>query len=315
LKNTLLIDEDIVCNNLKKRKEACDKLKIKIDDAISRQQRKNISSSLYHCERKEFEMTVVKFNEQFKSLTCYPLGEEQPFWFLHFDDIFSEIFEPGQKYRILASVAKKINDKNPNRYICNIERIVPISIYDAYRSLFNKKEILERNRWERPLRWNERQEQNRNESILQEKIRSLEEQEKQTSINKNKLLAAALPLDKILQDFSRLGVQSVHSVPSSMSFVQNRDYHGAHRYFVALKQLLGLDGNAHEALERLEQMGVAGIPKVYERWCLLQVIKALTEDFGFTSTKNWKEGLLAQMVGAGKKDNIQLKFIVPLWEG
>ena len=46
------------------------------------------------------------------------------------------------------------------------------------------------------------------------------------------------------------------------------------------------------SLEEIDAIGLVNMPLMYERWCLLQIIKVLKESFRFIPQSNWKYQLI-----------------------
>ena len=273
-----------------------DKFEAKVSEAISRQTPKNPKLK---GKPKPFRIVVHKRSGN----NLWLCQMQNNFYFeLEFDNILY----PESTYQISAHIAAKVDEQKPNNYIWNITKIVCLSKENELKTLRKEKEKLEKNAWKRPPDENERKERNRDKAELKRKINSLEQQMKkyevQDPIKKN-----IGHLARIGRNFSIICPKTAPDMPPSMSFLENPDYRGTHSSFMELKKLLLLDDKMLDILGRVEHIGILEIPKVYERWCLLQVIKMIGK-FGFTSVDGWSKKLLVQLIELKKKKNIRLSF-------
>ena len=81
-----------------------------------------------------------------------------------------------------------------------------------------------------------------------------------------------------------------------MSFVQNPFYAKAKSSFSKINKLDGMDGDLFNSLFEFDQIGIINIPILYERWCLLQIIKLLSGTFGFVLSDNWQNMLINSVI-------------------
>ena len=78
-----------------------------------------------------------------------------------------------------------------------------------------------------------------------------------------------------------------------MTFVQNPDYQFIHSGYKKIRELTSLtDDDLLLSLEKIEEIGLINMPLLYERWCLLQLIKVLVQNYGYTPTDDWKKELI-----------------------
>jgi hypothetical protein len=91
-----------------------------------------------------------------------------------------------------------------------------------------------------------------------------------------------------------------------MTFIQNQNYQGAHKSYKKIMDSAGLDEDEFAYLEEFESISILDIPMIYERWCLLQIIKVLNDKLLFTPENGWKRNLLQQVLQTSK--NISLVF-------
>lgn len=83
----------------------------------------------------------------------------------------------------------------------------------------------------------------------------------------------------------RLGVAPLLHVVPSIVFLQAPHYAGALSAFRRLKEISGLEQKAIDDLLSLEEAGIKDWPSIYERWCLVSLIRVLQDDFKFVFDK------------------------------
>lgn len=89
-----------------------------------------------------------------------------------------------------------------------------------------------------------------------------------------------------------LKIKTSHHFPNNMVFIQNPHYSAAHKYFKSIIKNSNIKRDDLEQLIEISQLGLIAISVLYERWVLLQIIKALTEDFGFKIEPDWQSKLI-----------------------
>lgn len=179
--------------------------------------------------------------------------------------------------------------------IHNITEMIPLSLKGKLVEWRKKRIELERNEWQYHIDKKQKIEQENHKNILQSRYMQFADTLQKINAQKEYLPVFQKKLTQISYIFSKL-CKPTSTFPASMAFIQNPDYYGAHLCYNELRNLAGLDGSTLNALEQLDHIGVVDIPTVYERWCLLQVIKIVTEVFGFTSEEGWEQRLIAQIV-------------------
>ncbi|MFB1489350.1 MULTISPECIES: hypothetical protein [unclassified Thiocapsa] len=81
------------------------------------------------------------------------------------------------------------------------------------------------------------------------------------------------------------------AVSGSMTYVQNPDYRGALAAFRIALDAANLDVSKIDQLFRLDEIGILDMPRVYERWCFLKLVRILREHYGFVPTGAYQEDL------------------------
>lgn len=224
-------------------------------------------------------------------------------------NIFMNILKSNYEYKITAyyNKDKKISKKNGGKIIKrHFEYISKIEIVNTPQ--LEQKKILKQNRWKRKLTQNEKSEFEYELKALTHKKELIEKQLDETR-QVNKLLSPSFSkLKKIKQFFIKHKIKSKYYFSGSMTFIQNPNYQGTHKIYKQIIDKSGLNDELFENMKEIESIGILDIPKVYERWCLLQIIKVLIDSFHFKPiSKNWKE-ILVNGVLESKPQNITLKF-------
>ena len=154
----------------------------------------------------------------------------------------------------------------------------------------------ERLDWEMPLRKDEKREIVRETEFLAGKNELFE----QGLYSQEEILKAIEPISLRLKKISRFfkdrNIKKSAIFPSTMSFVQNHIYSKAQSSYSKINNLDGMDGGLFNSLFAFDQIGIIEIPLVYERWCLLQLIKLLTEVYGFNLDKDWRTMLIQSVI-------------------
>ena len=173
-------------------------------------------------------------------------------------------------------------------------------------SLLSQKEKLKKKNWVRPLNRQEREEQEKEKESIRKSLSLLSnEDDKNKKIFKS-LIPTYSKIKKIEKQLLKLKIKKDYHFPGSMTFIQNPNYQGAHKLFKKIMNSSGLDDNLFDSLQEAEKIGVLDIPAIYERWCLLQIIKVLIEKYNFIPEEGWKQSLLNQVLTTRK--NIVLNF-------
>ena len=236
---------------------------------------------------------------------------------------FKDIFQRYGKYKVSAYVTSTLKKKKSSTsnsdvptekniddffWITNIEKINSLGICSdsdikSLNKLKKESDKLQNSDWVRPLTSQEKVEQDEEKKTIQRKVELLKREENNNSDIYKSLIPILSKLKKHKQQFSFLKVKANHHFPGSMTFIQNPNYQGSHKLYKKIMNSSGLDNNLFESLQETENIGILDIPAVYERWCLLQIIKVLIEKFRFIPEKGWKQSLLQQVLTT-KKDII-----------
>ena len=112
--------------------------------------------------------------------------------------------------------------------------------------------------------------------------------------------------NNLLNSCKSLGIKDYHGATtiSSMTYVQNPNYRGALRFFRRALDCANLDISKIDQLLYLDEIGILDIPIIYERWCLLMIIRVLCEHYDFTPLEKDKEDLFDTLVREWRSDKM-----------
>jgi hypothetical protein len=91
-----------------------------------------------------------------------------------------------------------------------------------------------------------------------------------------------------------------------MTFIQNPNYQGSKKIFTRFLDMKGIKEDMFKTLLLIDQIGLVDVPAIYEKWCLLQIIKVLIEEYHFIPENNWKQCLINQVLTIRK--NVKINF-------
>ena len=189
------------------------------------------------------------------------------------------------------------------KYISNIKVINPY-----LNKLLEKKISLEKLGWANKLRPEERRELKEEKKSLDLLHDSLLNHNRENKNKLNILIKSLSKLRRVKKQFIKNKISSKYYFPGSMTFIQNPNYQGAHKSYKQIINQTGLDEDQFTKLEKLEKIGILDIPKVYERWCLLQIIKVLMDKFHFIPKDDQWKDILVEQIFVKDPNNIELKF-------
>ena len=244
---------------------------------------------------------------------------------LEFDkDKFEDILKEYSEYKITAFIGKLeykwekdekkgIIHKRYFKYITSLEQI-SLSYEEVQLKKYKKmKEILPYQDWKIPLNRKEKLEREREISFLEKQTKDLANKLNINSKHFEEIESILKILFCNLKKIEKLSISKDSYFPNSMTFVQNQNYQAAHIYYNHIKNMIEINA---DFFTKIEKIGIHDLPTLYERWCLLQIIKVLMDSFHFIPEDNWKQKLLAQMLNEKyelkdekKRRNVSIKFI------
>ena len=250
-----------------------------------------------------------------KSDNWFEFNDKSSFSFEFDSLVFSDIFQPYSVYKISAYIEKKVPSRYKNGngatykrkfiYIQAIE-LMENKIINKLDQSHQEKHALEQTNWIRSLNREERKEQEYEKVALNKRSSSLAQVKEELYNLVASLEPAALKLKRVKKQLIQSKIQVHNHFPGSMTFVQNPHYQGAHKTYKQVINASGLDESLFNSLLETENIGIVDIPAIYERWCLLQIIKVLIDKYHFIPENNWKELLISQVLKNGRNVTIEL---------
>jgi len=238
----------------------------------------------------------------------------ESFLFKFNKNIFNGFFRIGNEYEITACIAKSTIPSNGKKiFLREFFQVFNLTIiHNSFEEDINKytQEIkfLEKNNWERSLTKEEREDQNRERESISKILNLINKTISDNEKVSNGFHHILPKLKKIRSFFKKNNVRVDNHFPGSMTFIQNADYLGAHKIYKQIKDASGVDEDLFDIWQESEEIGILDIPTIYERWCLLQIIKILIEKYNFLPVGgDWKSNLLKQVVK--NQYDIELLFI------
>jgi hypothetical protein len=192
-------------------------------------------------------------------------------------------------------------------------KIIGGPTYDKLRKAIEgtEREILtlDADSWTRKLTNQELAQQNK-EKVNIEKMLIILAQKQDNMHLVNKVITPKLPIAKrLLQEFQAHAIKTSSTFPNSMTFVQNPSYQGIYSQFKIIKAMAGVDDDLLIALEKIDNIPLVNISNLYERWCLVQIVKVLIQKLGYQAQQDWKKLLIKQIFEKGK--NVEIKLTNP----
>lgn len=166
---------------------------------------------------------------------------------------------------------------------------------------------LNANGWKRKLNPNEIEEQEREKKALLNRISFYSDNQKLSKYVFEKVAPKQRQLTKVIKALRQLDIIPSSKFPNSMTFVQNPHYQGIHNGYKTLREITNLaDEELLVSLENIDAIGLVNMPLMYERWCLLQIIKVLKESFRFALQGDWKY----KLIDAIKTNEVDVKIVL-----
>lgn len=171
-----------------------------------------------------------------------------------------------------------------------------------FQSEKQKAMILYSNGWIKKLSNHELSEQAREKRSVKNQLKLYEEQYKNTKLVYELLKPKLAKLKTILIGLRQLHVEPSSTFPNSMTFVQNPSYQAVHSGYKSLRNITNLnDEDLLLSLEKVDEIGLINMPILYERWCLLQIIKIIIQNYNYIPNHDWKRKLI-KIVSSGNHD-------------
>jgi len=328
IRKTKVIPSDLFDGETKLIKKSLDEIEEPIKQVLKLQEQK--------IEGMELITYTFRVGPKFKRLKGYCFLNEingkklkgDPFFNNNYavigmcDSIFSLIDELREDSGYLTfhcecSIQEGWDTSNPDKpfyyfYLNHIEDFIlpkQKTIRDELLDRVRRREKYESSDWEVALDRNEKKELVQESDFISKKNKLLENSLDENKEILNKVYPTLRRIKTINRFFKENKIKRSAVFPNSMSFVQNPFYAKAKSSYFKINKLDGMDGQLFNSLFEFDQIGLINIPILYERWCLLQIIKLLSEVFGFELSEDWQNMLIQSVVDG--KYNIEFKFVNP----
>ncbi|EPS2566123.1 nuclease domain-containing protein, partial [Escherichia coli] len=233
-------------------------------------------------------------------------------------EYYASLFQPYSDYDMVAIMPPP--SRRGTASILYPEYISKLTILADSRSLLRDKEkfsklreqgiALNENGWKTKLTPEELSEQEKERETIRKRLSYFASEHEKVGIVHQVLAPKIKPFQQVEKEWRQCKVKSKSTFPNSMTFVQNPAYQAVHSGFKKLKEQIGLaDEDILLSLEKIEAIGLVNMPLIYERWCLLQIIKVLTQAFRYLPEDNWKRKLIANI--QGNEEQISIQFFNP----
>lgn len=235
---------------------------------------------------------------------------------MHFDNEVE--VESGYEYELTGNIvtSNAVTRAGKNWYQYHVSAVHRLRViggwkYDALvaniESMKVQIEKLEMSGWSRPLSNDEREQQNREIRSINKILERLHCKEKNMSRLVNELQPKIPLFKQILKRFKVENVGISDVFPSSMSFIHNIHYQGAHSNYKIIREASGAaDDEILLSMQRIEEISLVNVSLLYERWCLLQIIKVLVQRYGYKPEQDWKRKLIKKILENGT--NVAISF-------
>lgn len=198
---------------------------------------------------------------------------------------FARIIESENITRFYFEYITKVNFS-----IDNIREVG--QLLAAKEKLINRKEYLQKNGWELPLTSNEINDLKKEREISELKLNTFNKTKEEIELISNHLPRYIDGLKKISTFFKNRNVKTNSNCPNSMVFIQNPLYANSKKIFNIIMESNGLDSEIFNSMLEIDQIGLVNISNLYEKWCLVQIIKVLKDVYKFIPEANWHSKLI-----------------------
>ncbi|TKG01203.1 nuclease domain-containing protein [Vibrio lentus] len=221
--------------------------------------------------------------------------------FIHFnDDSYADLFEKDIEYEITADIFQP--SIQGTKYIYTLNELYSVKVLDdeglnnrrdKFSEELKKALELDKRDWVKKLTPKELAEQEREKRSVQTQLTYFQQNKAKVELVFEQLEPKLAKFKSAIRMLEKIGVRPSPTFPNSMTFVQNPDYQAMHSGYKKVRELTNLtDEDLLLSLEKVENIGLVNMPLLYERWCLLQIIKVLVQNYRYQPDDEWKRQLL-----------------------
>ena len=329
LKDYRSINRDLVVKDLKRLKKQCsiEEINHELEDKLSQI---NSNISLQHLNvttsyvKLENPTNPTNSENKWWAKVKYSLHaewqqfEHDGYTILSSGSMYSSVFKSNCSYEIDAlfpapskrGKASILFPKYISRLTLLSDSLSLQSDRDNFTKLRDQGTILNENGWKTKLTPKEFSEQEKERATIRKRLSYFATEREKVRMVHQVLAPKIKPFQQVEKEWRQCKVKSKSTFPNSMTFVQNPAYQAVHSGFKKLKERIGLaDEDILLSLEKIEAIGLLNMPLLYERWCLLQIIKVLTQALRYQPEENWKRKLIANI--QGNEEQISIHFFNP----
>jgi len=174
--------------------------------------------------------------------------------------------------------------------------------------LVQRHQELEAKGWVEPLSSNEKKYNKKELNTISRKIDVLSKARSDVESFKLSLPFVINRFKKVIKTLETFKVKKSSSFPNSMVFIQNPIYAGCKSLFKEIINSNNLDSGLLNAMMQIDEISLVNTSNLYERWCLVQIIKTLKDEYNFIPQQRWKEILVKSILNSKNVKNVELIF-------
>lgn len=228
------------------------------------------------------------------------VGKTRHVFIKFIDSSHAELFQKGIEYEIHTDMREC--SQIDNKYFYTLNSLSSIKVVGGEELSKRRKKFLEerdkalkldKQDWIKKLTDAELAEQEREKRSVQTQLNYFEQNKAKVERVYEQLAPKLKKFKSAINTLAKMGVKPSPTFPNSMTFVQNPDYQAMHSGYKKILELTNLtDEDLLLSLEKVEEIGLVNMPLLYERWCLLQIIKVLVQNYHYQPDDEWKRRLL-----------------------
>lgn len=201
-----------------------------------------------------------------------------------------KVTSSGKRYRELA--------------FSSVSRLTPLG--DPLETRARKRLRLERIGWRVDISRSERKELRREAKVAERLADRLMETRRGVQSSMSAVIRARSKLAKVDEGLEALGIGKSATWPLGMTFVSNPNYAASFAAHKKVREILVTGGLDLSKFEAIQSFGILHASSIYEKWCLLQLLAILIQDFGFSAEPAWKEKLVSTSISRERNVRFEL---------
>lgn len=312
-----LIDKDLVKKDLEKLRLACTPKHL--NSELENKLRKLLNNQCKPAAQPSWIIKVGKDSDYYEDTIFVEVkATKEEEWFKgdrttrqvflkYGHNAYKELFAKGFEYAICADMYEPT--VSGNKYFYYLHNLSSIEIVGGEKlNLRRQKFTRERNKaielnnanWLKKLNSKELAEQNREKLSVQTQLTFYQTNQIKVQRLYEQLSPKLVKFKSLIDQLIGMKVKPSSTFPNSMTFVQNIDYQAVHSGYKKIREQTNLtDEDLLLSLEKVEEIGLINMPLLYERWCLLQMIKVLLQNYRYQPVDDWKCRLL-KIISTGR---------------